>query len=520
MPRSTLAPVAGLISLGIVLIASAASAQTTTAQAAPRQVRLSLAECRQLALENNLDLRVNRLAPVLSNESYRAAHGTFDPQLSASASFNTSQPPDDLQARFEADSTITYIPVKQPSSRSVTTQFGVTKRFGFGTSLTAAGGNTWSRRSGNTNVQSYVYLSARQPLLDGLGRDANEGDLVIARNSLNTSLSQLRQNVTTVIRSVEQAYWNLVSAHKDLDVSRLSLQEAERLLETSRTRAEIGTQTQSDVIDAEANVAERRHDIIAKRAAVRDRADELRQLLNLTENGAAWDTELVPVDTPSVRTALPPVETLIQTALESREDIQQTQIALQSDEMRVRMTRNSNLPTLDVTGRLQLSDSDRELAGSIDNLQEFRDWRVGVEFSMPIGNHSADAAHQRAIVGLREDQLRLASLQQSVQAEVRSAYRNVESTREQIASARIALRLYEARLDIASEKLRAGLITNYDVIQAERDLAAARKTYLSAQIQHQNAIVALDAATGVLLRNRRIQIEDPTTEPRGELGGD
>ena len=502
MRRSLLTAIIGLTSLCTLSLAPSTSAQST------EQVRLTLSDCRRLALENNLDLRVSRLSPVLSRYSVDAAMGTFDPRLTASINYSASQPPDGLEARFNADSTLTYIPVSRPSSRSVTSRFGVSKMFGFGTELSAGGGNTWSEQSSNKNVQSYLYMNVRQPLLDGLGRDANEGNLRIARSSLAISESQFEQSVTSTIQTVETAYWSLVAAYQDLDVSRLSLREAERLLETSRTGAEIGTRTQSDVIEAESRVATVRYDIIVKTATVRDRADNLRRVLNLTESGQAWDTELVPVDTPTVQIQLPPLDSAVARAIRNREDIQQSRISIETERLRVRMNQNSRLPSLDVTGSLQISDSDRDLAGSVDNMQEFRDWTVGLEFSMPIGNHSADAAYQRAVVGLREAELSYAALEQQIQSEVRSAYRSVQSTSEQIASAQIALRLSETRLEIANEKLRAGLFTTYDVIQAEGDLATARKTYLNAQIQHQNALIDLDVATGAFLENRRIQLTD------------
>ncbi len=484
-------------------------------------VRLSLQECRQLALQNNLGLQVRRLDPLVRMHQVTAAEGTFDPTLSANVNYRYSQDPDQLVERINEDSTTTWLSLARDPSRSANLSASVSKRFAFGTDVEVGLGTSWSERSGNKLFASGVDLDITQPLLRGFGREATKGNLVIARGNLESAESALRDEIAATLQGVERSYWDLVESHMELEVAKLSLEQSRQLLERSRARVETGQQTISDIIQAEADVAAREQELIARRAAIRDAEDEVRRALNLVNGENAWDVMIVPTDDPSVMEELPPIDRLVDTAVESREDLRRSRMNVEIADLRVRMNRNSTLPRLDATGQLMLQDSDRDLGGSWDAVPsaDFQTWQVGLRLSVPLGNNSAEGAYRQAVVNLKEAQLSSEQLAQEIQAQVRSAYRRVETTSEQLKAAAVTLRLRERQLEIANERLRLGLNTSYDVIQAQKDLADTRKSRLTAQIAHQKALIDLDIATGSLLSARGIRIEnstDPEEDPNAE----
>jgi len=142
-------------------------------------------------------------------------------------------------------------------------------------------------------------------------------------------------------------------------------------------------------------------------------------------------------------------------------------------------------------------------------------WTLGLRFSVPLGNRQSEASYREAIVAVRTAELELQDARQAVQADVRSALRRVETSRQQIAAAEETKRLRESTLENEQERLRLGLSTNYEVLQVERDVADARRAYVEARVEHEKALLALDVATGLLLRKRNIGVEMDGSELTG-----
>ena len=67
-------------------------------------------------------------------------------------------------------------------------------------------------------------------------------------------------------RLVKNAYWDLVFSISSLEVQRLSLDLAQRSLKENRARVEIGTMAPIDIVQAEAEVAQREEAVIIAEA--------------------------------------------------------------------------------------------------------------------------------------------------------------------------------------------------------------------------------------------------------------
>jgi outer membrane protein len=114
-------------------------------------------------------------------------------------------------------------------------------------------------------------------------------------------------------------------------------------------------------------------------------------------------------------------------------------------------------------------------------------WTVGFTFSYPLG-HSADEANL-ARTKLERDQNaeRLRAAELKAVRDVRQAGMVLEQDRERIETTRLARELSEQRLDAEQKRYEVGMSTNFNVIQAQRDLAVARDAELQTQLDYQQA---------------------------------
>ena len=99
----------------------------------------------------------------------------------------------------------------------------------------------------------------------------------------------LQQTIALTERNVKSAYWDYKYALASLDVARQSLELAHESLRNTRTRVEIGTLAPIDVIEAEAEVAQREEAVILAEASIGQTEDRLRSLVFDPEHARLLD---------------------------------------------------------------------------------------------------------------------------------------------------------------------------------------------------------------------------------------
>ena len=181
---------------------------TGLASAQQNSVTLTLQQCRQMALEQNLDFRSSRYAPMIHEAGLSNALSAFDPTLWANMSGSQSQSPDRfIEGVDPADTTKSIqIPVSVPRQDIVSSTIGISKKFTFGPDVQLRASNYWNRRGPTSLANTFIRLSISQPLLNGFGRQITKMGITLARNSLDQSISELQASAISTVQSVEVAY--------------------------------------------------------------------------------------------------------------------------------------------------------------------------------------------------------------------------------------------------------------------------------------------------------------------------
>ena len=224
-----------------------------------------------------------------------------------------------------------------------------------------------------------------------------------------------------------------------------------------------------------------------------------------------WPATLNPVDEPDLDYPPIDIDTAIRVALDQRTDLARIERQQEVNRLNVATLHNNTLPQLDLVGTYQLQGQggdyiDRRFFGgsitqvipggyrdAIDQIASasFPTWIVGLQLSYPIGS-SAHAALERARLQVRQTEAEERRLRLAVATEVTNAALQVESTRERIDASRAARELAEQQLDAEESKFEVGMSTNFFVVQAQRDLSAARDTELRAVLDYQKALIEFE----------------------------
>jgi outer membrane protein TolC len=364
------------------------------------------------------------------------------------------------------------------------------------------------------NVQSGLQLAFSQPLLKDFRTDPVRHQYLIAQRDQASSDLRLREAVVQTVAAVKQAYWGLKASRANVTVQQRSLELAQQLVTQNKARVDVGQAPPLDLVQAEAEVASRRENLIRATAAAEDAEDHLRRLIMNPSDTAFWRARLDPVDQPSGRVALPDVEAVVATALEQRYDVARARNDEGTAGKNVEFFRNQKLPDVRLetsyrgsgiggtqlirTGEFPGEITRRLTRGYGDVLSQvfasdYPTWSVGVTVNYTLGDSYEEESQARAEIQRRQAAHRVASLQLQAAEAIRQAARQVRSTAEREDAARAGATLAEQRFESEQRRYEVGLSTSFLVTQAQRDLAQAQVNLLQAILDYQSSLVNFEA---------------------------
>jgi HAE1 family hydrophobic/amphiphilic exporter-1 len=515
--------------------ATAASAQVTPAPT----LRLTLNDAVRRAVENNPELAIVRLATEVEVTRVAESRGAFVPEFSTTLGRSGDiTPPSNF-----------LLGDRGVGINDWFSSTGVRQRVPWG-------GGTWSvswdaSRTSTTNpltnfdpsLESGIQLAFSQPLLKDRTVDSARQQYIIARRNQDTSELRFREALVQTVAAVKQAYWTFKATLANVTVQQRSLELAQELVRQNKARVDVGQAPPIDLVQAEAEVAQRRENLIRANAGAGDAEDRLRRLIMNPNVTSFWRTRLDPVDEPTGG-LLPDVDAAVAATLDKRYDIARARNELANAATNIEFYDNQRLPDI----RLETSyrgnglggtqflrtggfpgtvtgTRNRGFGGVLNQLftDDYSTWSFGLTVSYPLGHSYEEAGLARSRVERRQAAQRIASLELEASESVRQAARQVQSTAERIDAARAGATFAEQRLDTEQRRFEVGLATSFLVTQAQRDLVQAQVNLLQATLDHQSSLVSFEAlqqapplAAGETLGLSGSEIvRQPTSAPRG-----
>ena len=471
----------------------------------PHQIRITLAECLSRALASNYQIKLDGYAPAISTAQIVQAEAAFDMAFFANVSRdNTDTPTPTALSSGDSDTTIV--------------SGGISKLLATGAIVTLT--QTMIRNDSpgfafsllNPSWRQNFRAELRQPLLRGFGIDFNRSQINIAKNQRMIDAEAFRARVIDVLTRTEQAYWSLVAARRDVVIS------AELLAQARLTYQQIEARRQFDayqtlLYQSDSSVKAREFDYLDVKNRVRNTEDQLLNLLNDMEMPLSADAEIIPIDGPSLVEIVRDRFNAVKTALERRPEIIQARHLVDNARLRLGIAKNQALPQFDLIYRATLNGLGASSDQAFDQMSaaNFIDHFVGIEFLWSFGERAERAGIR--ISALQESQAILAYKRalDDIITDCRVALRNVETNFEQLNPSYKAVIAASENLRSLQERQERKSPAELNVIlNAQSNLAAARRGLLQSAATYNTGIVDVERAKGTLLEYDNVVLaEEP-----------
>ena len=492
---------------------------------------LALQDGIAMALQNNLDIEQFRQGVQIAERNLYSLKGVYDILSTSDVNYRSQTVP--IVSIFGGGGSTSSLTQRSLNYNFTTSQFVQQTGGYWEADFTNSRTVTSSTASSLTTQYSpQLLLQFTQPLLRNFAFDLNRRSIQIAKKSLDLSDSLFRQRVIEIINSVQRAYWDLVFAIRNEKIARDSVELARQQLDNNRKMVDAGTLAPIELRSTEAQLETAKGNVIVALQGITTAENVLKGLLLKNPTDKMWNAAIAPTDEPQLGQATFNLDDATRLALKNRPELDQMRLQTEQKDIDIKFYKDQTKPQVDFVGNY----GDTGLAGtpstvinpntglplgasvlsrfngsyfqSLNNLftQDFKSYQFGVHFSFPWRNRTAEGNLGRTLAESRQLDARQRQLVETVQIDVRNALQAVEASRQRYEAAGAAELAAKAQYDGEQERYRAGLSTNFVVLQRQTDLSVARGNTVRALTDYNKALADLQRVTGMTLVNNNVQI--------------
>lgn len=488
------------------------------------QLPLTLDQAIEMALKNNNDIDVSRNDTKIADFNLKSAKGIYDPLLNA-------------QSYYESRTTPTASTIGGAVNGSVTQRqffgdFGIAgfvPKYGgsYDVIFNSSRTSTTNRNSTlNPQFPSSLIATFTQPLWRGRNIDQNRRTILIARKNIDLSDAQLKQKAMDTVTSVEQAYWDLTYALRNLQVQMDTLKQAKDHLESNQRLVAKGVLAPIEIVAATAQISKFEQGVFTAQESITRAENTLKTLLLPDKTSADWSRPIMPVSPIGQIVPRIGLEIALTEAAKNRPEIEQAAVNAGINEINKKFYRSQTKPQIDLISTYTsaglagtpnpLSSGSANIPpnlvggyfGSITNLlqQDYPTYRFGVQLALPLRNTVAKANLGRTLVEGERIQNQREQIEQIITAEVRNSLQALRSAESVLTSAIAAREAAEELYNSEERQFRAGTTTFYLVAQRQTDLLAARAAELQSQTNLNKIISIFQRAIGNTLTVNNVTV--------------
>lgn len=409
-----------------------------------------------VALDRSLGLEASALTRRIAESEVDIEGGIFDPTFRLGGQYITAREG------------------MVPAARAATAEFGALTPWGSQLGLKVLGGENLDVFFDPTRgFEQTLRLSVSQPLLDGF--NVTNAFYRSAGHEREAARHRYARAQEQLVAQIVILYWSLAEAEAVEAVRQRSVDLAEELLSRNQGLADRQLIATVDVLTARSGVALRRASLIDAR---RRRVDAAERIVFAAYGASA--TEEVQSDSLPIKTSTAPDPDptdidrpgAAAAALARRRDVVAAREALASATELQRKARSGLRPGLFLDGAWTTSTGSQPGGVPLGPLED-PEWKLGIRFTMPLGNRSDRGRASRAAWTVALRRVGVSAAENNVIQELRSAARAVRSGLEHSVAADEAAQLAAAQLAAERARLELGLGDSFRLLETEENAAQA-----------------------------------------------
>ncbi len=437
--------------------------------------------------------------------------------LQDTSTFNTQLTKITAQGgQFSVRNNIIYDFNNNPT-RQIAKDWDAQYELAFNQPLLAGAGAQFNRIAGPVNpfnVLPAPGLSGLSPAFDGV---------LLARINVDISLADFEDGVRRLVSDVENAYWELSFAWRNLETSNTALASARQTWKKTYLLYQVGTKGGEAAQEAQAR--EQYFQFKSQTQALLNELLQAENRLRFIMGLSVSDGRLIrPIDTPTVASVKFDWCEITEEALARNLVLRRQKWRIKQRELELIAAKNLLMPRLDVNGTYRwrglgdtLFGANRTPFNPTDPLSltgssalqtlatgQFQEWQLGAQMTMPIGFRKELVTVRHYQLQLAKERAKLQDLELELSHQLGDAIRqlilNYQLTQTNFNRTLAAVRQVEA----VQAAFEAETVTLDQLLEAQRRRAESQAAFFRTLLDYQRAIIAVHFFKGSLLEYNNV----------------
>ncbi|MDZ4801769.1 MAG: TolC family protein [Bryobacteraceae bacterium] len=548
----TIAARSAFIALSAFTLVAADPAAPTRVGVSIAERRIALDETIKMALENNLDIEVERTTRDTAIQSVQAARGLFDPTFRWAPLFSNDNTPVASVLQGAGGKLTNRSFVSSMSLRQRLPNYGTSGNLDFNNQrLTTTNPFT----SFNPTLNSVLTAGVTQPLFRNFRIDRDRAELRIRKKNVDLANVDLENRVIDIVSRTQQAYYDLIAAREAVTVAQDQVGWGREQLAINQRLVNSGTLAPVEISAAEAELERRVDTWYASLAVVTEAENNLKTLIAPERVASIWGEALIPVDDKLLEPVTQDLREATSRALKERPELKAVTVRTGINDVQKELAANQRKPEINAIAQYSLNglagtvssganpfaDINTPIYSRLNQLSaaqglppvapanfgsvpgalvggygttlnnlfggNYQSFQVGVSIDFNIRNRAADANYGQTLINEKRLRLERARAEQLIEAQVRNALQGIESARQRISAAESSARAAKEKLDSERRLYQTGESTNFLVLTRQNEYADSRRRAVVARLDFNKSVTRLDQALGATLSAHKITVQ-------------
>lgn len=402
----------------------------------------TLKECIEYALQNNISLQKTKLTQQSALESVKESQSALLPSLNLSTSQN-----------------VTHRPWPETGSATVANgyvQTSIDKTYYNGSySLNA----NWTVWNGNRNLNTIK--------LNKLASEQAELESTTTANSIQEQIAQL--------------YVQILYSAEAINVNKKSLETSKKNEERGQEFVSVGKMSKADLAQLTSQRAQDEYNVVESESNWRNYKRQLKQLLQITDN-EEFDIVVPNATDEMALQTIPSINTVYESALETRPEIKNALLGIQSSDLNLKIAKAQRLPTVGLSASAVTNTTSMSNTEWGEQMKTNFNLGGGITLSVPIfDNRQAKTAIRKAKIDKENYLLDLKDKQTTLYSTVENYWLQAMTNQNKFKAAKVATESAETSYELLSNKFNEKLINVVELMKGRDAVIQAQQNELQSK---------------------------------------
>ncbi len=364
----------------------------------------------------------------------------------------------------------------------------------------------------NPSSSPRLVLSGSQPLLQGMGKTVNTYYIRVAQNRIGGAHQEFRRQLLNLVASVLNMYWDLVSANESVKAAQQSLDIAQKFDDDTRQRVRLGALAGYQVPRADAQLAKARQALESAQMQLQQSEQPLKEAISRVEDPVLEEARIVTLDRIDVPATddRGPLRELVAGALAKRPDVAVAKVNNDDAALASVGTANNLLPYAVAYGSIWNQGTAPGLGSAFAQIarRDYPNDYAGVYLSVPLNNRFAQGEYGLDQLQLQQTQLSMQRDRNEIAVQISNQAVALQRARASYQAASTAREFQEQLLKAEQDKFSFGSSSIDNIVRAQNALVAAQSAEVGARSAFVHTRVALDQTLGDTLEVNHVTLEE------------